>query len=138
MLLDTKQFLEAFAQFLNRTGRSPKATPWTYVEKWEDLVKQIEEGYGFDYDEYSNDAYCRKVLAEAFLDPMMCSFKPQMDAVRERVRTADSKLKSLFISNFYLGSEGRPWWLRGVFKYGGSEYSEDIKNRLGIEVPIVD
>jgi hypothetical protein len=74
-------------------------------------------------------------LESAFADARISAFRPQVDAMRERVRAADDRLKSLFLNDIFIGSAAEcPWWTRGVLKNGTGEYVDDIKRRFNIDI----
>ena len=133
--VDVRSFLEAFDDFVRRSGWKLRASPWGYVESWENFVAECQEGYDWEYDEYLNDAFSRTLLERLFQDQEMARFEPILSAMKQRVLEADTALRSSFLPNVNIGGEASPWWARGVLARGGQNYTEDIKSGFGIEIP---
>lgn len=79
-------------------------------EYWDELVHEVEEGYGWSAPELRNDLGCRTALAHAWrlLPPRVRAIRqPELDAIDRR---------------FHASTVGRPggddhegqWWLRRV------------------------
>jgi hypothetical protein len=133
-MMTTKEFLQAFEEFLGRNGRPTSLSPWAVVEQWESLVDRAAEGYRWGLYEFDNYLSIRDLLEKAFRDDRLGCFV-QIDLMRERVEKADVRLKAMFMPGVEIGGADEPWWHRGVLSNAGDEYRDDMKRLHDIEVP---
>jgi hypothetical protein len=133
LAMTTNDFLQAFKEFLGRYGWPTEQSPWSVVEQWESLVDQVAEGYPWGLYEFANDLSVRHLLEKAFCDSGLQEFD-QVDAIRERVRAADVRLKRMFLPGVEVSGADAPWWRRGVLASAGDEYRDDVKRLHGIEI----
>lgn len=131
--MTTADFLQTFKEFLGRYGWPTDQSPWTIVEQWESLVDQAAEGYHWGLYEFANDLSVRDLLEKAFHDDQLGRFS-QIGIMRQRVESADIRLRSMFLPGIEIGGADAPWWHRGVLATAGDEYLDDVKRLHGIEI----
>jgi hypothetical protein len=61
------------------------------VEKWEDVVQSVEEGYSLGLDDYLNDMDARQLIEES----LVVATPPRRERFVERVNRADELMKGL-------------------------------------------
>ena len=131
--MTTADFLQSFKEFLGRYGWPTDQSPWTIVEQWESLVDQAAEGYHWGLYEFANDLSVRDLLEKAFHDDQFGRFS-QIGIMRQRVESADIRLRSMFLPGIEIGGADAPWWHRGVLAAAGDDYLDDVKRLHGIEI----
>jgi hypothetical protein len=131
--MTTAEFLQTFKEFLGRYGWPTDQSPWTIVEQWESLVDQAGVGYHWGLYEFANDLSVRDLLEKAFHDDQLGRFS-QIGMMRQRVESADIRLRSMFLPDIEIGGADAPWWHRGVLATAGDEYLDDVERLHGIEI----
>ena len=131
--MSVADFLQTFEEFLGRNGWPADLSPWAIVEQWESLVDQAVSGYHWGFYEFTNELGVRDLLAKALDDGRLGRFD-QISSIRQRVTTADARLKGAFLSDVEIGGADKPWWRRGVLAAAGGEYADDVKRLYGIEL----
>ncbi|MFE5773071.1 hypothetical protein ACFQ7O_32495 [Streptomyces sp. NPDC056485] len=90
------------------------------LEQWNELVHEVEEGYGWSAPELSNDLWCRTALAQIWtlLPPRVRAIRqPELDEIDRRFHAST------------VGWPGRDdqegqWWMRRVPRHLETETSQ--------------
>ncbi|MET9693442.1 hypothetical protein ABZY81_34225 [Streptomyces sp. NPDC006514] len=101
---------EAVRTVAGSRGTRQLQTLNSFLEQWNELVHEVEEGYGWSAPELSNDLGCRTALAHLWrlLPPRVRAVRqPELDAIDARFRSATVGWPG------HDDQEGR-WWLRRV------------------------
>ena len=59
-----------------------------------------------------------------------------VDHLRTSARNTDERFQALLRSDVSIGSDDAPWWRRGVLRYAGEQYAEDVRRSYGIEIEV--
>ncbi|MFD0271586.1 hypothetical protein ACFVGY_34190 [Streptomyces sp. NPDC127106] len=92
--LTAEEYAAVHAAVSSGAGRRIDGRPWTLnslFEAWQDLVEEVEEGYGWCAPELDNDLWCRTALAKVWrlLPPRVRTIRqPELDELDARFRTA--------------------------------------------------
>ncbi|MEU2395573.1 hypothetical protein [Streptomyces sp. NPDC007369] len=107
--LTAEEYAAVHAAVSTGAGHRIDGQPWTLnslFEAWEDLVEEVEEGYGWCAPELDNDLWCRAALARVWplLPPRVQTLRrPELDALDARFRTATVPWPDR-------GEEPHGWW----------------------------
>ena len=114
-------FMNEFVIIKNR-----RSDPFQWnLDRYANLVEEIEGGYGMCIYEYTNDLYCRNVIQEK-LD---AGFVPD-DAAAERLRQLDERLRALLIpttGSIHGNYPTQYFWFYGVPR-NAEEVLEDARS----------
>ncbi|MFD8417000.1 hypothetical protein ACFV2Q_35575 [Streptomyces sp. NPDC059650] len=92
--LTAEEYAAVHTAVATGAGRRNDGRPWTLnalFEAWQDLVEEVEEGYGWCAPELDNHLWCRTALARVWrlLPPRVRALRrPQLDELDARFRTA--------------------------------------------------
>jgi hypothetical protein len=103
------------------------------VKNWEQVVEEVNKGYALTLDDYLNDLDGRQILEEA----LVIAPKGTGDKIRERVRRADQKMRTLVepAGKCLWGSEvaetegwtpEKNWWYFSRPKKGDADFLAEI------------
>ncbi|MES5818241.1 hypothetical protein [Streptomyces sp. RG80] len=90
-------------------GADGRSTLNSLLAGWDDLVSDVEEGYGWSRPELSNDLWCRGALARVWPrlpERVRALRQPELDACDDRFRAATVPWPDR--------AEGGRWWDRRI------------------------
>lgn len=106
-------------------------TPALLVAKWEQFAQLCIEGYPSDIYDYDNELSVRDKI-DTLVQCSELKEYPEYNLFVDTVRKIDLKLKSVFQEKDFRDREN--WWNRGILKYAGYQYCDDILSIHGVEV----
>jgi hypothetical protein len=126
-------YLQRFNEIVEGRGWPSTTTPSSILDRWDNFVSDVREGYDGNFDEYWNELSARDLIESLLTDEVVGSTHEVAD-LRMRVDMADRGLRTMFQEDAQLGEVGQPWWRRGVLRSAGGDYAEDVRRIFGIEV----
>ncbi|HET9656281.1 MAG TPA: hypothetical protein VFP72_13070 [Kineosporiaceae bacterium] len=101
---------------------------------WRQLVDQVEGGYGWCVDEYTNDLTARDWLDEAW--PVLTSRvraarEPELAAIDARFRAATTDDDGELLAHFFRVGRRSGWWWRRRPLHLVGQFAEDAR-RAGV------
>jgi hypothetical protein len=106
-------------------------------EAWVALVDECEEGYNWCISEFNNDISVRDRI-ELVLSREDLLRIPAVEHLRAVVGSVDGRFRALLRNDVNNKNGDAPWWRRGVLKYAGEEYAQDVRSLYGIEIETPD
>lgn len=101
---------EAVRTVAGSSGARQPRTPNSLLEQWNELVDEVEEGYGWSAPELANDLGCRTALARLWR-----LLPPRVRAVRQReLEEIDRRFRSATVDWPGHDDPEGLWWLRRV------------------------
>jgi hypothetical protein len=99
------------------------------TDAWRQLVEQIERGYSWEVEEYTNDLSCRDLLALAW--PMLTENvrahrKSELDELDARFRTATTDDHDGRLARFYRTETKDGWWWRRIPLLRRGQFARDL------------
>jgi hypothetical protein len=111
-------------------------TLMSLVKKWQFFIEECQEGYGWDYSEYSNELRVRGLIGKLLDDPRIFN-ADELGYIFSEVFHLDEKFKCLLQSGISVLEWGH-WWEQGVLIRAGDEYCHYMKSACGIHVESVE
>ena len=96
--------------------------PGALLDEWAQVVQWCVEGYPMGFIEYRHDLEVRDVLGE-IAAPTDETVPEDFAAFLARLREIDDRFRALLTPYDEVPAD-RPWWRRGVPRYGDEEYVE--------------
>lgn len=129
------RYLARVRKVLSERGWTESISPAELLDRWAALVDAAEAGYGWTLDEYLNELLPRDVLEDVLADPDL-ETDADVQQLRERVLEVDQRLRGLLRDDVWIGETADPWWRRGVLRFAGSDYVDDLRGIYGITVEV--
>ena len=104
-------------------------------EVWLQFVEECEEGYGCSIYEFDNDISVRDRIDLILSHEDLCRVAA-VEHLRAETAKVDERFRTLLRTDVTIKSDDAPWWRRGVLKYAGEEYAQDIRSEYGIEIEV--
>lgn len=103
------------------------------VEWWSNFVSQCTEGYDWTIYEYDDEIGVREYLECLLQDNELQQFS-EFAALRESVEKTDEIFRGLLQEQVVRPTDSKFWWRKGVLKFAGDEYRQDMASRYAILV----
>src|SRR5262249_9573087 len=103
-------------------------------EVWLGFVEECEEGYSCNMYEFDNDISVRDRIDLVLSHEDLLGIAA-VEHLRAVVVDIDERFRVLLRSDMNISNYAH-WWRRGVLKYAGKEYAEDIRRSYGTEIEI--
>lgn len=130
-------FLAVFDDVVPERLRNRYKGPSSLLDSWESLAAEVEDGYGFGFEELMNDLWVRDAIAKLLADPR-ASGDPMRDEFASAVTAVDDRYRSMLRPDVRIGPADAPWWQRGVLRSAGTEYADDMRDGFGIDVDLAE
>ena len=128
------QYVERQSEVRGRLGIPD--TPSSLLDRWRSFVEDCEDGYGWDYSEYSSELRVRDQLG-ALLDAPELSAFPEHAELARRVGAVDERLRALFLTERTTDVQ-QPWWRAGILKKAAPAYAEYCRKVFSAPVESAD
>jgi Xaa-Pro aminopeptidase len=102
-------------------------------EAWAQFLDECEEGYNWNIYEFDNDISVRDRI-ELVLSREDLFGIAAVEHLRAAVANVDERFRALLRNDMSINNDAAHWWRRGVLKYAGQQYAEDVRRRYGIEI----
>jgi hypothetical protein len=117
------------ARVLHERGWRRQFTVNEMTDAWRSLVEQIERGYSWEVEEYTNDLSCRDWLALAW--PMLTENvrahrESELDELDARFRTATTDDHDGRLARFYRIETKDGWWWRRIPLLRLGQFARDL------------
>lgn len=101
------------------------------IDKWKYIIEECEDGYDWEFSEYSNEIKCRFLIQLLMCSLELKEFSFHSELVEKTIQL-DCRFKKLFQDNVSI--DGDYWWQKGVLIQAGDEYCDYMKDAYNIEV----
>ncbi len=103
------------------------------VSIYGELIRDIcSGGYAYSIFDLDNDLTIRDLIQDLMEDRELMEYSEHIFFCSE-IGKLDECLKNAFIENYEReGSE--KWWMKGILKQAGSEYSENVRHFYGVTI----
>jgi len=102
---------------------------------WLQFVEECEEGYGCSIYEFDNDSSVRDRI-DLILGHEDLFGVAAVERLRAETVKLDERFRALLRTDVTIRNDDAPWWQRGVLKYAGEEYAQNVRSEYGIEIEV--
>ncbi|MEV5982131.1 hypothetical protein [Streptomyces sp. NPDC052114] len=100
-------------------------------------MKLCAEGYDFDVSEYLNDLSIRGLLQHVTDDPVVQSL-PEYSWFSAELSRIDEGFRALLANGAVIRPDESRWWLRSLPTRGQEEFVDDVRERYGIDIEMIE
>jgi hypothetical protein len=126
-----KEFVERFRAVVAARGWCGVSSPFDLIDRWEQMVEHVADGYDDNIYEYRNDLSVRGRIEDLLQDESLKDVE-QMKWVRAQVSEIDARFRSLVRPEPVRGNS--PWWEAHLPASAGAELAADIKEAYGVSI----
>jgi hypothetical protein len=129
------EFLRAFDRALAAAGSRVPGGPTGVIERWGGFVRECEEGYLEDIEEFHFDLSVRQLIETLRRDPELLRFR-ELDWVWVEIAAMDERYRALLLPKGAV--HPGPWWEAGIPRKAGPEVAADFLELYGVRVEVVE
>ncbi|XZE17685.1 hypothetical protein SH449x_002960 [Pirellulaceae bacterium SH449] len=100
---------------------------------WTDFVGQCVDGYDWTIYEYDDEIGVRDYLECLLQDSGLKTFG-EFNSFRKAIEEIDEQFRTVLQTNVDRPTDSPHWWRKGVLKFAGDEYRDDMESRYSIVV----
>ncbi|GHC90190.1 hypothetical protein [Streptomyces flavofungini] len=126
-----------FQRVARATGRANPPLPGAALRGWEEVVKLCAEGYDFDVSEYLNDLSIRELLQDAVDDPVVKSL-PECSWFSAELSRIDDGFRTVLTNGPVVQPDESHWWRRSLPARGQQEFVDDVRERYGVDIEVIE
>jgi len=125
-------FERKVSEILGEHGYKARSTE-ELLEWWRNFVSQCVDGYDWTIYEYDDEVGVRDYL-ECLLQSAELNSFHEFLSLREAVEKTDQEFRNVLQERIERPTDSKFWWRKGVLKYAGDEYRQDMESRYSIAV----
>ncbi|MGW2044703.1 hypothetical protein ACWCPF_05920 [Streptomyces sp. NPDC001858] len=111
---------------------------WNDVESWREFVEECGDGYSDSLAEYEFDLSVRDRLQKALDDETLRTVE-EFQRLREAVDSIDQEFSALTsVVRPVAEGDALPWWHLRIPRSAGRELAEELFQRLGVVITVVE
>ncbi|GAB3831968.1 hypothetical protein [Kribbella italica] len=129
------EFLRAFDSAVVAAGGRRRCSPTTLVGGWREFVRECEDGYLDDIEEFHFDLSVRGLIEKLRRDPELLRFR-ELDWVWAEISAVDVRYRALLVPKG--GTYPQSWWKAGIPRKAGPELAAEFLTLYGVRVEVVD
>ncbi|MYY80837.1 MULTISPECIES: hypothetical protein [unclassified Streptomyces] len=126
-----------FERAARAAGWAEPPLPGAALRSWDEMVKLCTEGYDFDVSEYLNDLSIRELLQHVIDDPVVQSL-PEYSWFSAELSQIDERFRGLVAHGPLVRPNESRWWLRSLPAQGDQEFVDDVRDRYGIDIEVIE
>lgn len=111
--------------------------PGEALRSWEAMVDECAEGYDLDVSEYLNDLSVRDLLQRVVDDSKVRSI-PEFSWFTAELAGIDDRFRAVLLDGPLMRPGERRWWRRSLPAVGQADFVQDVQERYGVELILVD
>lgn len=133
--MNANSFLFGVKEIFGQRGWTHEVSPASLLKDWLLFVEECEKGYPNNIYEYYNDIRVREWIELILSAPQLQQF-PELEEFASNILLIDKRFQALLLPDVSLPKSF--WWEKGVPRYGGREFRDDLVNLYGIKIELLE